>query len=327
MTLLQRSQTIPQEYRTPTVVRGPPFPFMNLPIELRWIVYNYHIIDYCTITPTQIHESILPRRCRPLPPPLSLVCKSIQREMRDEFRRLKAVPIIRLSWQDKQLDELTKLHLHSLQIRPILDFDDLRIHVYAPHPDRPCDLLKIMRNTLRLCRELKRYHVQHLTVTFVDTEIADWTREPDPIRLDYYESGADRTRKGCSFMHVLNLLAGQLRAEDLRFIVPPSLVGDSELEMMALYRPYRTNAELLATVWREQEATLKVRTGKNSWKRFNQLIGREWRNMLWAHELEEFQAVWPHMETWPCNVPENLWEQWAPSLNAYKYVRLSYVVS
>ncbi|MCJ1380795.1 hypothetical protein MMC17_003904 [Xylographa soralifera] len=281
------------------VLRGPPFPFMELPLELRWIVYNYYIVGHYTLTPTQIHETILPERCRPYPSPFSLVCKLVRGEMLDQCRCLKVVPIIRLSWQDKQLDELTKLHLHSLQIPPIVEFDDLRIQIYAPHPERPFDLLKILQNTVRLCRDLKRHHVHHLTVTFLDTEIADWTREPDPIRTDYYESGPNRIRKGCSFMHVLNLLAGQLKVEDLQFVLPPSLVGDEELEMMALHRPYRTDAEMLSLVWREQEATLKARTGKNSWERFNQLTRCGWRKMAWAHELEEFQAVWPHMESWP----------------------------
>ncbi|MCJ1439046.1 hypothetical protein MMC27_008436 [Xylographa pallens] len=163
-----------------------------------------------------------------------------------------------------------------------------------------------MRNTLRLCRELKRYHVRRLTIAFLDTEIADWTREPDPIRLDYYESGPDRTRKGCSFLHVLNLLAGGLRVEDLHFVLPPSLIGDPELEMLALHRPYRTDAEQLGIVWREQEATLKARTGKNSWEKLIELTRHEWRQMVFAHELEDFQAVWPHMEAWPCKVPESL---------------------
>ncbi|MCJ1286031.1 hypothetical protein MMC26_005373 [Xylographa opegraphella] len=288
------------------VARGPPLPFMELPLELRWMVYNYYIVDHCTLTPTQIHETILPRRSRPLLLPLSLVCKSIQEEMLDQYRHLKVHPIIRLSWQDKHFDELTKLHLHSLRMRPIVGFDELRIQIYAPHPDRPCDLPKIMRNALRLCRELKGYKIQHLTVSFLDTDIATWTREPDPVRMDYYESGAHRTRKGCSFLHVLNLLAGKLSAADLRFMLPPSLVGDRELEMMARDRPYKTRAGLLGVVWREQEATLKARTGKHSWEKFDELTRREWRNMAWAHELEEFQAVWPYMEAWPCKVPARL---------------------
>ena len=82
---------------TPMVPQGSPFPFLELPLELRWIVYNYYVVDRCTLTPTQIHETILSQRCRPFPVQLSLVCKTIQVEMLDQRRRLKVVPIIRLS--------------------------------------------------------------------------------------------------------------------------------------------------------------------------------------------------------------------------------------
>ncbi|MCJ1290576.1 hypothetical protein MMC34_002116 [Xylographa carneopallida] len=304
MTLLQQSQTVLRTNKKPIVIQGGPFPFMELPLELRWIVYNYHIVDYCTLIPTQIHETILPKRCRPLPPPLSFVCKSIQEEMLDQYRHLKVVPIIRISWQDKQFDELTKLHLQSLQIPPMLDFDKLRIQIYAPHPDRPCDILKVMRNTLRLCHELKRYHVRHLTITFLDTEIADWTREPDPLRVNYQEPRPSRlTHKGCSFMHVLNLFTGKVEVHHLKVVLPPSLVGERELERLARGQAYKIDAGVIGTVLRQQEASLNRRTGKSSWKRFHALTKHERRQMVFAHELEEFQAVWPHMDAWPGRVP------------------------
>ncbi|MCJ1396640.1 hypothetical protein MMC18_009532 [Xylographa bjoerkii] len=306
MTLLQRSQTIPPAYGRPMLVRGPPFPFLELPLELRWIVYNYYILDHCTLTPGQIHETVLPKSHRPRPPLLSLVCRSVKEEMLDQYRRLKVVPTIRLSWQDRQFDELTKLHLHSLQIHSRVDFEDLRIQIYAPHPDRPLDILQIMRNTLRLCRDLEWYRVQHLTVVFLDTEIADWAREPDPLKLEYFESRTHLYRKGCSFLHVLNLLASHPRVRELQFVLPPSLVGDRELETMARQRPYRTGLSMFNNLLPLREDTLKARTGKKSWDKFNELTEPEWGKKVFAHELEEFQAVWPQMESWPCKVPERL---------------------
>ena len=148
--------------------------FLALSLELRQKVYNEYLTNSSRPNAKEIHENILPSDNFTLP--LLLASKQVSEEVLDCLIRQKQCTY-RVTWQGADFDGLALSCIRACKIQraDYASLPHLRIEVYPPHPDRPSDIVNILRSVIALCEELRPIdRLHHVCIVFIENEIAKW---------------------------------------------------------------------------------------------------------------------------------------------------------
>ena len=164
-------------------------PLLQLPLELRRMIYKQSILVSRCPSPEDIHERNLRVFWEDLPSPLLRVNKQIRDEV---FDILQDTPFtMRVTSSGAGFDMLG-LSSFITQQRPKSygGLPKLEIEIWPPHPDRPIDMYYIHRHLRDLREELCALTVSipMMVIEFKESEIAKWTLNGEPrFELTPYE--------------------------------------------------------------------------------------------------------------------------------------------
>ena len=170
---------------------------LQLPLELRLNIYGQYFWSHCHPSAQTVHEEYISNRCwceqcrrqkQALPvtcdwqPPLLVANKQIYDEVMDFLRRQKTMTY-RVTWQESAFDDLASWSANARKETLVGTWiEHIRVEIYSPHRDRPTDFLHIWREILgvySMLREKKYWTPQHLSVIFMENEVASWSEDGD----------------------------------------------------------------------------------------------------------------------------------------------------
>ena len=199
-------------------------PLLQLPLELRRMIYSESILASRCPTPEEVHERIFGAIWEDVPSPLLAVNKQIRDELFDDLH--KAAFTMRVTSYGASFDMLG-LTCFIAQQRPktYSGLPKLIIEIWPPHPDRPIEMYNINCHIRDLRNELRATSVgiASLTIWFRENEIAKWTRDDGQARFDLDEDG-DESHPLCSdIAKILYHFACVTNVTKAQIHLPPSL--------------------------------------------------------------------------------------------------------
>ena len=166
---------------TPKTTKAIQSPLLQLPLELRRMIYRESILASRCPSPEDIHKRDLRIFWEDLPSPLFGVNKQIRNEVFDILQRDDFT--MRVTSYGAGFDMLG-LSCFIAQQRPKSygGLPKLWIEIWPPHPDRPIDMYHIHRHLRDLREELRAVAVgiPELIIEFKESEIAKWTHDGEP---------------------------------------------------------------------------------------------------------------------------------------------------
>ena len=288
-------------------------PLLQLPLELRRMIYSESIHASRCPTPEQVHDRNFGAIWEDVPSPLLAVSKQIRDEVLDDLH--KTAFTMRVTSYGASFDMLG-LTCFIAQQRPktYSGLPKLAIERWPPHPDRPIEMYNINCHIRDLRNELRATSVgiASLTIRFRENEMAKWTRDDGQTRFDLDEDG-DESHPLCSdiakilyhFACVTNVTEAQMR-------LPPSLKRYDQYDEVRRHAMDVTDAmEGNGTLAHEMDDIMADR-GISDWKElwFKQITAEKARAKLDAitsdghdkmteAEWLAFAEVWPPFETVP----------------------------
>ena len=285
-----------------------PFPFMDLPVEIRLQVYKHYLHDRYSLSPAEIHEMVLDSHHRSKRPAEILqVSKAVNAEVMDLLQQENTL-YLRVCWQDATFDGFVKTCLRA-KISPLIyeqmvyeHMTHLQIEIYLPHEDRLIDIVYIWRNVQKLCYKLRKAsYIQHLSIHFMENHIAAWSHCVMTIRL-WLITGASSS----DISVVSDLFRIVTNVHEVQIFLPDSLNDDKRLqnsrlklaeEMTLPWPPGDQHQESINSMEQaivNNEGNLKVDTGRLSQAKLDKSCGSGY----WISEshLDIFEAVWPHRD-------------------------------
>lgn len=173
--------------------------FLALPSELRLQVYDSYFSQSSRPDAREIYSDVLPSRNNSNATlSLLLVSKQVSEEVLDLLRKRQQY-VYRITGQRAGFDDLAMACLRARKIKPddyCASIPHLRVEIYPPHPDRPTDMIIILKSVQDLCEQfLAVDRLRHVSVVFVENEIASWSADGnlrmsivrDVWRWDLYE--------------------------------------------------------------------------------------------------------------------------------------------
>ena len=196
---------------------------LQLPLELRRMIYAQSILVSRSPSPRDIHERNLRVFWEDLPSPLL----GVNKQTRDEVFEIlqKKDFTIRVTSYGAGFDMLG-LSSFIAQQRPKSygGLPRLWIEIWPPHPDRPIDMYYINRHLLKLREQLRAVTVgiPKLIIHFKESEIAKWTQDGEP-RFELERGKSDE--RWSDIARVLDHFACVTSVTKAHVILPPSLKG------------------------------------------------------------------------------------------------------
>lgn len=205
--------------------------FLALPLELRQQVYEEYFAE-CSRLEEEIHENVHPREYTNFTLPLLLVSNQISEEVLNCLRRRKQF-LYRVTWQQACLDGLAISCIRARKIKcdDYASIPQLRIEIYAPHPDRPSDMSDILRRLMELCEDLRAVNrLQHISIVFIEDDVATWAIAGKPrMSMSPWQELEDIP----DIEHVLYLFADLSNTTKYTIKLPDSVKSNSALQDMA----------------------------------------------------------------------------------------------
>lgn len=297
--------------------------FLTLPLELRQQVYEEYFSLCSHPDIEELHEDILPREHSNFTLPLLLVNKQASQEVLDILNRRKQY-VYRITWQEAGLDGLARSCIRARKI-PVNDYASiphLEVEIYPPHPDRPSDMMNILRSIQELCKELRAIdRLQHISIVFIENDIATWSTAGKPrMSMGYWQLEEDS-----DIEYVLYVFATLTNCTKATIRLPESLPPNSflrdEYESITLQELkvrheqsminvdlldeelVNTVVEILEQDLNDLEFYIKQDTGRKSLAKLKALGYGDGYTMERGH-LNSFKKVWPHMDSLPSTVYE-----------------------
>lgn len=207
---------------------------LRLPLEIRRRIYEFSLFNSQSPSANSIYLSRLPVNWRDPPSPLLLV----NGQVRDEVIELvQTYPItLRVTHQGPHFDGLAETcFIAQRRPRDYSKISHLVIEIWPPHPDRPVDMIRILRHLRQLRTELRNMALlKQVSLFFKDNEMSTWTRNGKP--RDLLESGCRSPRHrpflGMGFDDVTTIvdLFTRVRVAEATFHMPCGLAPGETTE-------------------------------------------------------------------------------------------------
>ncbi len=284
------------------------FGFLQLPFELRRIIYYQSIGMSRSPSPEEVYERNLRAIWEDFPSPLLYVNKQIRAELFDVL--FKCFFTIRVTSYGAGFDMLG-LSCFIAQQRPRSygDLPELRIELWPPHPDRPIEMFNIHCRLRMLRDELRAVsHIPLLRIRFLENDFAKWTQDGVP-RSELSDPGdtdplhSDLAKVMDHFACVTNVIKARIR-------LPRSLIHNEQnddliwhavetMETMQgegtlAYHQKLTLMDYGMEDWHEEE--FKILTAQKARAKLD-AITRHGQHKMTKAEWYDFTQVWPHFET------------------------------
>ena len=172
--------------------------FLALPSELRLQVYDEYFSKCSHLDARQIYSHVLDSRHNSSATlSLLLVSKQVSNEVLDRLRK-RQQHVYRITWHHAGFDDWAMACLRARKIKPddYASIPHLRVDIYPPHPDRPSDMIIILKGVQDLWQQFFDVdRLRHVSVVFVESEVASWSTDGklrmsivrDVWRWDLYE--------------------------------------------------------------------------------------------------------------------------------------------
>ena len=203
----------------PNDIQAAKSPLLQLPLELRRIIYYKSILASRCPTPEEVYERNFGAIWEDVPSPLLAVNKQIRDEVFDVLH--KAAFTMRVTSYGASFDMLG-LSCFIAQQRPksYSGLPKLIIEIWPPHPDRPIETYNINCHIRDLRNELRATSVgiASLIIRFRENKIAKWTRDDGQARFDL-----DLNPRFSDIGKVLHQFACVTNVTKAQICLPPSL--------------------------------------------------------------------------------------------------------
>ncbi len=282
--------------------------FLQLPFELRRIIYSQSIVMSRSPSPEDVYEKNLCAVWEDFPTPLLYVSKQIRAEI---FNVLSKVFFtLRVTSYGAGFDMLG-LSCFIAQQRPRSygDLPDLRIDIWPPHPDRPIEMFNIHCRLRMLRDELRAVsHIPKLQIRFLENDFAKWTQDGGP-RFELSDPG-ETSPLHSDLGKLLDHFACVTNVTKARIRLPPSLARDERNEDLIWHASdtietmegkdtlaYRQKLTLMDCGMEDRhEVEFKMRTAQKARAKLDAITSHG-RHRMTEAEWYEFTKVWPHLET------------------------------
>lgn len=285
--------------------------FLALPLELRQQIYDEYFAE-CSRLDEEIHENFGPRAYPNFTIPLLLVNTQVYEEVLNFLRRRKQY-VYRIMWREACLDGLaiSCIRARKIQYDDYGNIPHLTIEIYPPHPDRPSDMMNILRSIKELCKTLRAIdRLQHISIVFIEDEVATWASAGKPRmsmgRWQELEGTPD-------IEHVLYLFATLTNTATTTIQLPNSVKSDLTLQEMATdHEQSMMNInlldenfvnlcnEILEEDLDDYEIDIRQDTGRRSLARWEAQRYHQKFTTARGH-VKCFEVMWPHMDSLPSN--------------------------
>lgn len=288
--------------------------FLHLPLELRYEIYKYSIVDSRSPHAVDIHENLLSTIWEDDSSPLLRLNKQIRAEVCEYLKRSKFT--MRITWQDKNFDCLALSSFIAQQCRK--SFDDiphLVVEIWPPHPDRPGDLIHIYSHLRRLRDDIRDARLPKLDLIFLENSIATWSDCGKPSKWLEQEFPESWILLDNDINYIIDLFTRIRNVGTVHICLPDSLLQDialqglarkaEEMMMRACIVPLGIGkSEGYRTSWEEkvEEATFKFKptAGKYAQARIDRITNNG-SNKISEPEWYHFISVWPLMDMYNCS--------------------------
>ena len=207
--------------------------FLALPAELRLQIYDNYFSSYSRLDPKEIYQDIPPCRVKHSTLPLLLVNKQVSEEVLDLLRKREQFVFRITCWGNAPPSGLDALALSCFLARKIkcryLDkvfakVPHLRLEIHPPRADSKTDLPHILEIIQGLCRRLVAIdRLQHVSIVFLENEMAGWCDEEGKFRASTQELRVQREESDVKYvLDSFAVLTNVTRAS----VELPSLVKD-----------------------------------------------------------------------------------------------------
>ena len=296
--------------------------FLLLPLELRYMIYEYILMNSRRPPAEAVHEKLLSKEWKDEPSPLLTINKQVRAEIYDLLRQSPFT--LRITWQDKRFDALA-LSSFIVQQRQqgYENIPHLVVEIWPPHSDRPIDVYYIYEH-LRLLREDLRAipRIPKLDLIFLENSIAAWSSDDGKLTkwLEFEDPSEGALFSDMSLM--LELFERLTNVSTARIYLPGSFTGDERYQEMRVHAQQVTGIMTGAIIPKSPDAQTKaddailekhriernrpedyIDCAESCLKRATARIAREKlktltkSRYLWESEYEQFTEIWPHFET------------------------------
>lgn len=251
-----------------TNVNNRPFPLLLLPLEIRFMIYEYTLISSRRPSAEDVYEKLLHHVWKDTPSPLLQINQQVRAEICEFLRRSPFT--MRITWQDQHFDALALSAFISQQRRPTYDdMPHLIVEIWPPHPERPIDAyyiyerLRLLRNDLRAASNIPK-----VDLVFLENSIATWSdhdgKPLDWLGLSLNIMFADpRSADPCAdepmytdIGHILDLFERLDNVETARVYLPDSLSRDGRYPELRKYAEDTENIMMNRLMFRERNANM-----------------------------------------------------------------------
>lgn len=304
-----KEQITPPANSLPNNTKAVQSSLLQLPLELRRMVYFESILVSRCPTPQQVHERNFRAIWEDLPTPLLSVNKQIRDEVFDILQ--KSPFTMRVTSYGASFDMLGLSSFISQQ-RPksYSGLPKVGIEIWPPHPDRPVEMYNINYYLTELRNELRATSVgiSTLVIFFQESKIAKWTQDGQ-LRFDLGEPG-NHNPLFSDIAKVLDHFACVTNVTKVRIDLPHSLQSCEEYDEVRCHAMKVCNTmEGYGTLVREakytlsdhdishlKEQLLKAATAEKARAKLDAITIYGCFKMSEAEWLA-FTEVWPHFET------------------------------
>ena len=302
-------QAISTADRLPYDIEAIKSPLLQLPLELRRMIYSQSILASRCPTPEEVHERNFGAIWEDVPSPLLAVNKQIRDEVFDLLH--KTAFTMRVTSYGARFDMLG-LSCFIAQQRPksYSGLPGLIIEIWPPHPDRPIEMYNIRCHLQGLRKELRATSagIASLVIWFRENEIAKWTQDDGQARFDL-ESNAEKNPRFSDIGKVLYQFAFVTNVTKAQIRLPPSLdrsdkndeVRRQAMDVLDEMEGSSTPADALHCYMSDYgtsdvaEWRMKINTAQKARAKLDAITSNGSHKMSEAEWLA-FTEVWPHFE-------------------------------
>ena len=283
-------------------------PLLQLPLELRRMIYQQSILSSRSPRPEQVYENNLNAVWKDLPSPLLHVNKQIRYEVWDLLQ--KTGFNMRVTSHGANFDAVA-LSSFIAQQRPksYAHLPILRINIWPPHPDRPIEIYNIW-NHIRELREglCIAQRIPNLIISFKETETIKWCQNGKPPHTLTPE--ARLNPKLCDIGRILDHFAFVANVDRISIFLPRSLTRNEWNDRLRWHAWNVSNKMCGEATFSRRELYVRsldaytIHVTQPCLKEYTAEIARErliciTRNgshKMSDAEWSDFTRVWPHFE-------------------------------